>query len=200
MRTKAIRRGILLSLGLTATLGMAACTANELPGSVGPGTSHTAPPAASDTAPPAASDTAPPAPSRTRTHAATSAGVQNLVVTSAERSALTAAYAATYAAGLRIQVSGLGAPAAGPASVYYAYDPATDTYWALASFEPTASYSDPTAYMDGTTTGMFKKAGTAAWQVMIPINPDICEELRFFPQTVLITWALPTTPPAGLTC
>jgi hypothetical protein len=200
MRTRAIRRGILLSLGLAATLSVAACTANEPPNSAGPDTSHTAPAAASLTAPPAASLTAPPAASHTPTQVATPGGVQNLVMSSAGRNALTAAYAATYAAGLRIPVSGLGAPAAAPGSVYYAYDPATYIYWALASFEPTAPSSDPTAYMDGTTTGMFKKAGTGAWQVMIPINPDICEELRFFPQTVLMTWALPTAPPAGLTC
>ncbi len=192
MRTRAIRLGILLSLGLAATLSMAACTATEPPNSGGLGTSRATPPSAGHTALPAAS--------RIRTHAATPGGIQNLVISSAERDVLTAAYAATYAAGLRIPVSGLGAPAAAPGSVYYAYDPATDTYWALASFEPTAPSSDPTAYMDGTTTGMFRRAGTAAWQVMIPINPDICQELRFFPQRVLIAWALPTALPAGLTC
>ena len=47
MSTTAIRRGILIGLGLAATLTMTACTASKPLSSAGPGTSHTVPPAAS---------------------------------------------------------------------------------------------------------------------------------------------------------
>ncbi len=97
-----------------------------------------------------------------------------------------------------MSVSDLGAPAATPGSVYYAYDPATDTYWALATFEPTTALSDQTAYMDGTSVGMFKAVGTGPWQATIPINPDVCQEIKFFPAAVLAAWSLPTVPPADV--
>jgi hypothetical protein len=58
------------------------------------------------------------------------------------------------------------------------------------------------SFQDGTGVGMFKKVGTASWQVQINLNPILCAELRFFPQTVLQAWALPTAPQpsSGLTC
>jgi hypothetical protein len=134
-------------------------------------------------------------PSATPTAAGT---VQNLVISTAERGDLTAVYASTYAADSTVPVSDLGAPAVTPGSVYYAYDPATDTYWALARFEPTAPVSDQTAYMDGTSVGMFKAVGTGPWQVTIPVNPDVCQEIQFFPAAVLAAWSLPTVPPADV--
>jgi hypothetical protein len=64
--------------------------------------------------------------------------------------------------------------------------------------EPTAAMSDQTAYMDGTSEGMFKAIGTGPWQVTIPINPDVCQEIQFFPAAVLVAWSLPTVPPADI--
>jgi hypothetical protein len=93
---------------------------------------------------------------------------------------------------------GTGRAGRNAGSVYYAYDPVTDTYWALARVEPTAAMSDQTAYMDGTSEGMFKEVGTGPWQVTIPINPDVCQEEQFFPAAVLAAWSLPTTGPAGV--
>lgn len=52
----------------------------------------------------------------------------------------------------------------------------------------------------GILVGMALLAAAGAWQVHISLNPVLCGELRFFPQTVLLTWASPTAPPAGLTC
>ena len=179
-------RGILVGLALLAIAGVSACSATQTPSGGGPSTGQTTTAAATVTASPEAS--------------ATPTGVQNLAISSAVRSELAAAYATTYAAGLKVPVSELGAPAALPGSVYYAYDPATDTYWALGSFKPTAPDSDPAWFQDGTDIGMFQKVGAGAWQVNITLNPVLCGELRFFPQTVLLTWALPTSPPAGLTC
>jgi len=182
-------RGMLTSVGLLAMVGMTACSASRVPSSTGPGNRQTTTPAATTTAGPVASAT-PTGPG----------GVQNLLVSSTTLSELAAAYATTYAADLKVPVSDLGAPAALAGSVYYAYDPATDTYWALGVFEPTAPASNPAWYQDGTNRGMFKKVGSAPWQVYITLNPLLCGELRFFPQTVLLTWAMPTAPPAGLTC
>jgi hypothetical protein len=189
MLTITIRRGILLTLCLAATLSMAACSASLGPSSAGPGNAQATTPAAPTTISPAA-----------RATATGQGGVQNLAISNAMRSALAAAYATTYAAGLKVPVSELGAPAALPGSIYYAYDPATDTYWALGTFEPTAPDSDPAWYQDGTNRGMFQKVAAGPWQVHITLNPLLCGELRFFPRTVLMAWALPTAPPAGLTC
>ena len=92
----------------------------------------------------------------------------------------------------------LEAPAAG--SVYYAYDPSTDTYWALASFAPssTASLNVQVGFQDGGSYGMYKKAGSGSWQVQQPGFPEICGEAKFFPQAVLTAWGISTSslPPA----
>jgi hypothetical protein len=101
--------------------------------------------------------------------------------------------------GLTACSASAGPSTAGPGSGH-AYDPATDTYWALGTFEPTAPDSNPAWYQDGTSTGMFQKVGAGPWQVHITLSPLLCGELRFFPPAVLTTWALPTAPPDGFTC
>lgn len=186
---------MLACLAILAASGVAACAAHPANDVIAqPTTQRPTSPATiaaaspGETPPAAQSSTAP----------ATAGTVQNLVISTAERDELTALYASTYAADSNVSVSDLGAPAVTPGSVYYAYDPATETYWALATFEPTAPISDQTAYMDGTSEGMFKEVGTGPWQVTIPINPDVCQELQFFPAVVLAAWSLPTVPPAGV--
>lgn len=86
-------------------------------------------------------------------------------------------------------------------SVYYAYDPSTDTYWALATFaaSSTASMNAQVGFQDGGGTGMFKKAGaTGAWQATRGAFPEICGEVTYFPAAVLTAWSISSTslPPA----
>jgi len=46
---------------------------------------------------------------------------------------------------------------------------------------------------------LFKKSGSGAWQVTFEGEPTICDELRFFPASVLVAWNQPTTAtPASL--
>jgi hypothetical protein len=196
MRAIVSGRGVLAGIALLATAGVAACSANLTPSSAGPGNGQTTSPAATAASSTAASAAASTAASAT----STGSQVQNLVISDAMRSELAGTYATAYAAGLNVPVSELGVPAAQAGSVYYAYDPATDTYWALGTFEPTAPDSDPAWFQDGTSIGMFKKVGQGPWQVHITLNPVLCGELQFFPQAVLMTWALPTAPPPDLTC
>jgi hypothetical protein len=191
MRTITIRRGILLSLCLAATLSMAACTTGKPPSSAGSGTGHMVPPAASHTPTHAAS---PPA----ATPSATPGGVQNRVITSAEKSQLTAAYLAFR----QLQLSDVAGEGPMPGSVYYAYDPVTNTYWALADFEPSssASLNAQVGFQDGGGIAMYRMAGAGPWQVENPGFPPPCGELRFFPAAVLTAWSMPTMAPPGLTC
>jgi hypothetical protein len=88
-----------------------------------------------------------------------------------------------------------------PGSVYYAYDPSTDTYWALADFAPSsaASMNVQVGFQDGGGTGMFRKAGAAgAWQAERGAFPSFCGEVTYFPAAVLTAWSI--SKPAGLGC
>jgi hypothetical protein len=81
-----------------------------------------------------------------------------------------------------------------PRSVYYAYDPATDTYWAEANFLPsrTASLKVLVGFQDGASIGLFARAARSGWQVQLGGEPVVCAEVPFFPPAVLIAWSLPT--------
>jgi len=187
MHTIVIRRGILIGLALLAVAGMTACSAHRTLSTTGPTTGQTSVPAATA----AASQPAVAAPSPTPT------GIQNLVISSAEKGELTAAFVAMRAISLS-DIAG-GGPEAG--SVYYAYDPSTDTYWALATFaaSSSASMNAQVGFQDGGGTGMFKKAGAAgAWQATRGAFPEICGEAKYFPAAVLTAWSISTTslPPA----
>lgn len=192
MRTIGIRQGIVVSLGLMATLSMAACGASKPPNSAGGGNGHTVAPAASPShsaSPPAVTpSTTPDRPG----------GVENLVISSAGKNGLTAAYVARR--GISLADIGGGGPV--PGSVYYAYDRATDTYWALAVFEPssTASLDVQVGFQDGGGIAMYRKVGAGAWQLGNPGVPAFCGEVKFFPLAVLTAWSMPTTAPPGLTC
>jgi hypothetical protein len=123
--------------------------------------------------------------------------VQSLVITGAEKSELTAAYLAFRG---EIPLSDVAGEGPVPGSVYYAYDLATDTYWALAVFEPssTASLDVQVGFQDGGGIGMFQKDGATAWQAESAGEPAYCAEARYFPQAVLTVWSI--SPPPGLTC
>jgi hypothetical protein len=185
MRSIGVARRILL--GLLAAAGVAGCSAISTPHPVAsvlnqPVTRTASGPASSATAKPSAS--------------ATGDAIQNLVLSTAVRSELGAEFAAvadippSYVLGAK------------PGSIYYAYEPATDTYWAMATFEEsaTALKNDPAGFQDGGNVGLFWRVGTGAWHGGLGGIPLTCAELRFFPKGVLAAWSLPTSPPAGMDC
>ena len=188
MRAIVGSRGMLAGLALLATVGVAACTAHPV-GSVASSQAATASKAAADTPAATAAASTPAAASRATTGPA---GIQNVAVTSAERSELTAAFVAHNGIPLS-EVAG-GGPF--PGSVYYAYDSAADTYWAAANFEPVKGLS-PSAletFQSGGDIGMFRKAGAGSWQVQTVASSLRCLGPHFFPTAVLIAWSLPTAP------
>jgi hypothetical protein len=105
-------------------------------------------------------------------------GIQNLVITSAERSELTAAFLAPK--GIPPSEVAGGGPM--PGSVYYAYDPATATYWAAAVFTPIKGLSLGAleAFDNGGSIGMFRKAGAGSWQLQTVASSLDCLAPHFF--------------------
>jgi hypothetical protein len=114
--------------------------------------------------------------------------VQNLAVTASVRRDLIAAYVA-YKHFKSSDVAG-----AAPHSIYYAYDPANDTYWAMADFllSSTASFDDQVEMQDGGNKGLFTRTASDSWQVRNPGFPSGCGIQAFFPKAVITVWALPT--------
>jgi hypothetical protein len=189
MRTTIMSRWVLVGIGMLTAAGMVACSANPAPTNAGPGNTRTATPAASAAATPAATVAASPsaaAPSATPT---APAGVENLVITSAEKNELTLALAAWE----NVPVSDISGGAPDPGSVYYAYEPATNTYWALATF--TSGIGPPNQFLV-----MFWQTGLAGPWHVAEDGTLICGEIQWFGPAVLEAWSLPTTPPAGQTC
>ncbi len=115
----------------------------------------------------------------------------NLVATTTDKAALTAAFVA---------FTHLPAPEiAGtePGSVYYAYDPSTSTYWALASFVPTSTASQQTevALQDGGGMGIFSRKGDSAWTMLSTGFVPFCASKTALPSAVISLWNL-TNPQA----
>jgi hypothetical protein len=170
------------ALGLLAAVGITGCTGSSAP--VAATASQPASLAASASA--AAPSAAAPAPAVTSSAAPSASGaVQNLIVSAAMRSELLAAYAAFR----NIPASDVQGV---PGSVYYAYQPTTGTYWALAKYEPASGDSQTVqvGFQDGGSDGFFKRSGSGAWQVSLGGEPEICTQPRFFPQPVLTAWSL----------
>jgi hypothetical protein len=115
-------------------------------------------------------------------------GIRNLAISNTLRAELTAAFVALW----RISPSDVAGTL--PGSVYYAYDPTTDTYWALADFAPsvTAPQRVLVGFQDGGSLGFYTKVGSGPWQVQTGGAPPRCTEERFFPRAVLTAWSLPT--------
>jgi hypothetical protein len=196
MRVIVISRAMAAALAVLVTVSIAACSANPAPSNAGPGNDQAVTPAATVAAGQnAASAASQPAGSPTATPTG-SGGVQNLVITNAERSELTVAFAGYFG----VSLSGVVGGGPLPGSVYYAYDPATGNYWALAEFELTGGMTIPIPMM-------FQMAGTGLWQARranlsqngTPLVPA-CSEIRWFPPVVLMAWSMPTAPPTGVTC
>lgn len=192
MRTIVNRRGILVGIALLATAAVTACSANQTPGSAGSTDSQpTTPAAAAKVRPTATAATFPSAGTPSSTSAELG-GIQNRVITGAAKSELTSAFLA-YTGIPPSEVAG-GGPV--PGSVYYAYDPATDTDWAAANFLPvnTLPLSALESFDSAGDIGMFRQVGTGAWQVLTGASSLRCLAPHFFPQAVLIAWSLPTSP------
>jgi hypothetical protein len=151
--------------------------------------------AAAPASQPASSAASAPAAAPAATPGATSSsgGVQDLDATAAVKSQLLAGFVATK----NIPASYVAGSV--PGSIYYAYDPATQMYWAKASYEPKST--DPLSvtvdFQDGADTGLYKKSGSGPWQVSIGVEGP-CTDSQFFPQAVLVAWAIPA--PVGVTC
>jgi len=183
-------------LGLLAVTGVTGCSAR---GPVAATASPPASPTASASAAAAATGTASaPAATSSATSSATpaaSGAVHNLLVSADVRGELLADYAA-YRKIPASDVRGV------PGSVYYAYQPSAGTYWAMASYEPTSgdSLSVEVGFQDGGGDGFYKRTGNGPWQVIQGGEPEICEELKFFPQQVLAAWSLPTSATPASMC
>jgi hypothetical protein len=202
---RVVRPGGRVGLALLASLGVAGCTANPSASPPASGPTQTTSPAAvapgSSGVTPSASGVAPsattaPTASSTPAGSAVSAAVRNLTVTGATRSSLTTAFAA-FKGIPQSDIAGTR-----PSSVYYAFDPAADTYWALAEFTPTTTApQDVTVnFQDGGNIGLFTKVGANPWQVRLGGIPPECNELKFYPQVVLAAWSLPTSPTVANMC
>jgi hypothetical protein len=179
VRTIMARRRLLRWLGLLATVAVAGCTATSTSGPAVPGHSRSASPAAATAVSPGATSGAVPA---------GPGGVRDLPANRDVRNELTTAY---------VNLRGISlADVAGtiPGSVYYAYDPATDTYWAEAAFLPsrTASLKVLVGFQDGGSIGLFVRAARSGWQVQLGGEPVVCAEVPFFPPAVVTAWSLPT--------
>jgi hypothetical protein len=185
---------VLVGAGLLATIAVTGCTAGSTssPGAVGDGQPTSQPATtAVGTAPAGQSSAATPSASPTE-----SAGIEDLLVTNAVRSQLTAAYVAFR------QISVSDVSGTQPNSVYYAYDQTTNTYWAMADFMPaqTAPQNVQVGFQDGGSSGLFTKIGSGPWQVRQGGIPAVCVESQFFPKSVLAAWAISTNRPPGLNC
>jgi hypothetical protein len=123
-----------------------------------------------------------------------SGGVKNLTATAAVQSALLQAYVAMK------HIPASDVADSQPGSVYYGYDKATKTYWAMARYDPSrkAPQAVEVSFQDGGSIGFFKRVGAGPWQASLGGVPVICEELRFFPKAALAAWSLPTTHPASM--
>jgi hypothetical protein len=189
-------------LGLLAAVGVSGCTGSSAPvaATASPPASHATAASSSTSRAATASAEAAPSPAASASAATSSAtpgssgAVKNLIVSPVVRSELLVAYAAFR----KIPTSDMRGL---PDSVYYAYQPATGTYWAKATYEPTSgdSLTVQVGFQDGGSDAFYKKTGSGPWEVTIGGEPEVCEELRFFPRQVLAAWALPIseTPPAG---
>jgi len=170
-------------LGLLVAIGVAGCKPSSAPSSVAASTSQPAASASSASA-------SPPHATSGATPSAAPSGVQNLPISAGVRSELLTAFAA--------EKSIPPADVAGstPGSVYYGYVPATDTYWAMASYQPASTDSQTVivSFQDGGQQGFFKKVGSGPWQAALGGAPVTCYEVRFFPLAVLESWSVPTSP------
>ena len=131
--------------------------------------------------------------STTSTTTAAPTGVQNLSASAQVKAELLAAFVAMRGMSAA-DVQGPSAP------VYYAYDPATSTYWAAGSFSPTPAAPQQVGIdlQDGGGFGLFTMRSGSAWSAQTGSVPPYCAWSTYFPPAVLQAWAI--TKPPTLTC
>jgi hypothetical protein len=173
---------VLSIAGLAAVLAVAGCTTST---TSGPAPGRPGPAPASPTRQPPTT-TEPSAPQPTQNLAADAAVRQELV------RAFTAfranqANTAGFAAIPPSAVAGIS-----PGTLYYAFDPATSTYWASASFSATAAASRTAAFIgfqDGGNSAVFMRLSSRPW-VVKSVGP--CK--AGLPGAVAATWGLTQGP------
>lgn len=113
-------------------------------------------------------------------------GIQNLPVSNTVKNQLTAAYVA-FRNFKATDVIGTA-----PNSVYYAFDPASGTYWAMSEFVASqeASQQVHVDMQDAGAFGWFSQKSGANWKVRIGSFPTWCHADQFFPGGVLAAWAI----------
>lgn len=187
----ALRRSKILAsgagLGLLILAGTTGCTASSAP-TAASGSSPSGASAVSASASPAA---AAPSPSAS----ASQVGVQNLVASNGVQTQLINVFAAYK----QIPMSEMTGIQQG--TLYYAYDPSTGTYWAMANFNVSANAPQAVQVdlQDGGNMGMFKMTSGGDWQMELGGVPPVCAYGPFFPAAVLAAWALPAQV-AGIPC
>lgn len=113
---------------------------------------------------------------------------QNLVVSDQIRTQLLSAFRTA-------KGSHLVGPRRG--TVYFAYLPATDTYWAMADFDlgPGATYEDQVNIQDGGNTGFFQHKTGHDWSTQVGDSPLPCPV--HLPIPVLTLWGFSTAAESG---
>jgi hypothetical protein len=167
--------GIVFALVLSGA-AVAACSNSP---STPAGSGGTTPTAAGNATTQPPSTTQPPAGTTT-----TSGAPQNLAATAALKSSITAVYVAARNLPAS-QVAGTV-----PGSVYYAYVPSTQTYWAIASFEPNGSATMQTqvAMQDDGCCGIFTQMTGGNWVFVSGFLGEPCTGQ--IPASLMALWNL----------
>lgn len=171
-------------------VGLAGCSAPQ----------HHASRATSTTAPAATATTSASATSEPPSTTTSPASVRSSVATTAPQAArnlqatdqLRAQLLAAFAQGKGYPQSDFSGPVAG--SLYYAYLPSTDTYWALATFSlvPGSPFQLSVDMQDGANEGIFSMPSGGSWQVRFGGIPFPCR--GNFPDVLASVWALSYSP------
>jgi hypothetical protein len=175
-------RRVAVALMGGAALVMASCTSG---GSTGPTTTSGSP----TTVASSSSTTG----STASTTPLANPGIQNLPVSNTVKNQLTASYVA-FRSFKATDVIGTA-----PDSVYYAYDPSSGTYWAMAEFVPSqeAGYQVKVSMQDAGGFAWFSQKSGGNWKPRNGSFPPWCHADQFFPSGVLAVWAISA---AELTC
>jgi len=109
----------------------------------------------------------------------------------ADKAALTAAYVAH----TKVPAGDIAGTRAG--TVYFAYVPSTGTYWALATFDPSATAAQQTlvGLQDGGAMGVFSRPAGGSWTMVSTGSFPFCPSRTPLPAEVRSVWGL-TDPPA----
>jgi hypothetical protein len=165
---------------LAISVALTGCAAHQAE-KVGPAIAMTTSEASQSTT----TSAAPTAPTTTVSPATEDTSPQNQA-TSADEAALTAAYIAFthFPPG---DIAGIQA-----GSLHYAYLPSTETYWAIARFEPTPKASQQTLVnlQDNASIGIFSHGSGAPWTLVRTGSAPFCPSQWGIPSAVLSQWGL----------